>query len=181
MEIRRARDGDLDEVLRVEREAFGMDKEAELVRALLLDPTAQPLLSLLAFDERGRAVGHLLFTNAVLDDETQEPSVPARLLAPLAVVPAAQKTGVGGALVRDGLARLKDDGVALVFVLGHPTYYPLHGFEPAGRLGFVAPFPIPEKDADAWMVQALRPGLLGTVRGAVAPAEELLRPEHWRE
>jgi len=61
--------------------------EAELVAALLEDPTAQPMVSLLA-EVDGRAVGHVLFTAArVVDDDAV---VPAGLLAPLAVVPEAQ-------------------------------------------------------------------------------------------
>ena len=64
------------------------------------------------------------------------------ILAPLAVVPDAQGQGIGGALIEHGLSLLQRSGVGLVFVLGHPGYYPRHGFEPAGRLGFDAPFPI---------------------------------------
>ena len=47
MKIRKALETDLNDVLEVERLAFGYDKEAELVRALLQDPSAEPLLSLL--------------------------------------------------------------------------------------------------------------------------------------
>jgi putative acetyltransferase len=68
-----------------------------------------------------------------------------------------------------------------VFVLGHPEYYPRFGFRPAGALGMDAPYPIPERHADAWMVQALRPGLLGQVRGTVRCADTLNDPRHWRE
>ena len=58
MQIRQAFEADIDDVLRVERDAFGYDKEAELVRELLNDPTAQPLISLLAYND-DRAVGHI--------------------------------------------------------------------------------------------------------------------------
>ena len=34
--------------------------------------------------------------------------------------------------------------VELVFVLGHPEYYPRYGFTPAGEQGFEAPNSIPE-------------------------------------
>jgi predicted N-acetyltransferase YhbS len=72
-------------------------------------------------------------------------------------------------------------GVELVFVLGHPGYYPRFGFKPAGVLGFEAPYPIPEKHADAWMVRELRAGIIGSVRGKVVCADTLSRPEYWRE
>ena len=82
--------------------------------------------------------------------------------------------------VRDGDEWVLN-GVDLVFVLGHPGYYPRHGFRTAGVLGFDAPYPIPAKDADAWMVQELRPGFIGKIKGPVACAAALDHPEHWRE
>ncbi len=176
MHIRSARDEDLERVLAVERAAFGTDAEADLVRALLADPSAQPVLSLIAL--RGeRALGHILFSRAGL-----EPRVPwsAALLAPLAVAPSAQRQGIGGRLIAAGLSGLAA-GVDLVFVLGHPEYYTRHGFRPAGVLGFTAPYPIPPEHADAWMVQELRPGVIGACQGSVICARALDRPEYWRE
>ena len=57
MIIRKALYSDLDNVLFVERAAFGSDEEANLVRDLLGDDSAKPVVSLLAFQEN-RAVGH---------------------------------------------------------------------------------------------------------------------------
>jgi len=172
-----ATDADLADVLHVERAAFGQEDEAELVANLLADPTAQPLLSLIA-REGERAVGHILFTAARIEGA---PDVSATLLAPRAVMPDAQKRGIGGALIGRGVELLAEGGADLVFVAGHPGYYPRHGFEVAGRLGFAPPYPIPEKDADAWMVRALTTGLVGSVSGKVICAEALDRPEYWRE
>ena len=53
------------DVLRIERLAFGHDREANLVRDLLSDASAKPVLSLLAF-ENDEAVGHILFSSARL-------------------------------------------------------------------------------------------------------------------
>lgn len=181
MNIREAAPADLDAVYAVERAAFGGDEEADLVAALMDDPTAEPRVSLLAF-EGGRAVGHVLLTAARLDGPGVPPGLPpVALLAPLAVVPDRQGRGIGGALVAAGLAALEAAGCGLVFVLGDPGYYVRHGFEPAGRLGFAAPYPIPDAAADAWMVRALRPGIVGGVHGTVRCAEALDRPEYWRE
>jgi putative acetyltransferase len=96
-------------------------------------------------------------------------------------VPDAQKQGIGGKLIRQGLELLSVSRVDLVFVLGHPEYYPRFGFTPAGRLGFEAPYPIPDKHANAWMVQALRPGVIDTASGKVICADALNKPEYWRE
>jgi putative acetyltransferase len=178
MFIRETTLSDLDAILAVEDAAFGRDDVVGLTRDLLHDPTAIPALSLLAFDG-DRPVGHILFTSARL--EPSAPSATLSILAPLAVIPEEQGNGVGGALIEYGLRVLSDAGVGLVFVLGHPGYYPRHGFAPAGCQGFDAPYPIPAKDADAWMVRELRPGLIGNLRGTVLCAEALDRPEHWRE
>jgi putative acetyltransferase len=178
MLIEKASDSDLQAVLSVERQAFGSDEEAELVRVLLADPSAQPLLSLLASEDE-RPVGHVLFTAGRLEEDRDAASI--AILAPLAVTPDAQRRGIGGELITRGLQLLSESGVDLVFVLGHPEYYPRHGFEPAGRLGFAAPFTIPDENADAWMVQALRPDLLGSVRGTVVCADAMNKPEYWRE
>lgn len=57
--IREALDSDLDDVLAVGRLAFSKDDEAKLVRNLLRDSSAKPILSLLAF-QSDRPVGHNL-------------------------------------------------------------------------------------------------------------------------
>jgi len=178
MEIRETLDSDLNDVLFVEHLAFGNDKEAELVRELLYDKSAKPILSLLAYKDC-RPVGHILFTTARLE-KTPKAALMA-ILAPLAVVPDVQKQGIGGKLIERGLQLLLKSAVELVFVLGHPGYYPRHGFKPAGHLGFEAPYPIPDEHADCWMVQALKPGVIGSVRGRVICADALNKPEHWRE
>ncbi len=181
MTIRRAADADLAAINGVLLSAFGDAEGPEivaLVAGLLGDRTAQPTLSLVA-EADAKLVGHLLFTRAGLAPGHDDRSV--RILAPLAVAPGAQGQGIGGALVREGLRQLADSGVDLVFVLGHPAYYPKYGFQPAGALGLDAPSPIPERHADAWMVQALRPGLLGHVRGTVRCSDVLNDPRHWRE
>ena len=151
---------------------------AELVTALLDDPSAQPRLSLLT-DEGDHPLGHILFTRVTISGHEQ--SVIASLLCPLAVAPDAQSRGIGGALVKAGLERLKQMGVDLVFVLGHPGYYPRFGFIPAGQFGLHAPYPIEKKNAGAWMVQALQPGLLGRIEGKLNCADSLQNPEYWQE
>ena len=125
MRITEASISDLQSVLSIERAAFGQDDEAELVRALLEDPSAQPSLSLLAWVQ-GRPVGHILFTAARIGDGSAP--VRAAILAPLAVVPDAQRQGVGGRLIEEGVSVLRARGVGLVLVAGHPDYYPRHGF-----------------------------------------------------
>lgn len=178
MTIREATNEDLDAVLEVERRAFGRDSEANLVGDLLVDASAAPRLSLLAI-EHGRPVAHVLFT--AVNVVGAEPSVRASILAPLAVVPEVQGHGCGRRLVENGLLRLGDSGVQMVFVLGDPSYYARFGFTSAGRRGLEAPFPIPAEHVDAWMVRALGNGAVGSIAGRVRCADTLSRPELWCE
>ncbi|MBS3956458.1 MAG: N-acetyltransferase [Clostridiales bacterium] len=176
LEIVEATASDLDDVLAVERLAFGQEDEADLVRELIGDPTAHPLLSLLARDG-GHTVGHILFTAARIENGAH--NISASMLAPLAVVPEAQRQGVGGRLIERGVELLANSGVALVFVAGHPEYYPRHGFVPAYPHGLPAPYLVSPEEA--WMVRALTPHALGLVRGRVVCAEAMDRPEYWVE
>ena len=176
--IKKATDSDLNDVLRIETEAFGHSKESNLVNGLLNDDSAKPLLSLLAIDD-DEAIGHILFTKVRITGN--EDALSAMILAPLAILPNAQGKGVGGKLIKEGLRQLSESNVDLVFVLGHPEYYPRFGFKPAGVRGFEAPFLIPDKDASAWMVQELRPGVIGNFSGKIICADTLNEPEHWRE
>ncbi len=181
MEIRNSTETDRAEIGEIHIKAFGEDKGpeiADLVNGLLDDETAMPLLSLVAV-ENGQLIGHILYTKAVLT-RTDKP-VSVQLLAPLAVLPDTQTKGVGSKLIKEGLRKLKESGVELVFVLGHPEYYPRCGFITAGAFGFEAPYPIPDEHAGAWMVQELKKGVIGSVKGKIRCSEVLDQPQHWRE
>lgn len=168
-------------IARLHSSAFGTAEGpivAGLVEDMLDDETAQPLLSLVALEE-DRLKGHILFSRVYI--EGCESDVEARILAPLAVSPDVQGRGTGTLLINRGLERLKASGVGLVLVLGHPTYYPRAGFEPAGKHGLEAPYPIPAEHEDAWMVAELQPSMLSRVKGVVRCCSALDRPEHWQE
>ena len=126
-----------------------------------------------------RLVGHILFTKAVITKT--ENLISAQILAPLAILPNEQKKGIGEKLINEGLKLLKESGTELVFVLGHPSYYPRCGFTPAGAQGFEAPYPIPEEHAEAWMVQALNSDVLKTNSAKIQCSKVLNEPQHWRE
>ncbi len=178
--IRETENKDRHIIYEVEKLAFGYEKEAELTEALLSDPSAEPIVSLLAFHNE-KAVGHILFTRVYMNEMLEDQPL-IHILAPLAVIPDYQKQGIGGMLIKAGLEKLKQAGSTVVFVLGHIGYYDKHGFIPdAGKLGYQAPFPIPEEFADAWMVQSLNPEGFKVKKGTVVCANELNKPEHWRE
>jgi predicted N-acetyltransferase YhbS len=181
MKIRNSIKSDRSKILHVHKQAFGGQKGVEianLVDALFHDETAIPVHSLVATKEN-KIIGHILFTTVTIAGT--EVSFASQILAPLAIHPESQKQGVGQKLINRGIRQLRKAGVGLVFVLGHPDYYPKCGFVPAGAQGFEAPYPIPEEHANAWMVQELQAGVIGSVSGKVRCANMLDKPEHWRE
>jgi putative acetyltransferase len=171
---------DFNNIMLVIERAFGYVKEAELTAGLLGDKTAEPVLSLLAFDG-DKPIGHILFTRAYIN-QMKVPQPLFHILAPLAVIPEYQKQGVGGILINEGVKRLKAMGSEMVFVLGHMDYYPKYGFIPdAKKLGYSAPYPIPEEFRNAWMVQSLNANGFVIDKGKVVCSTVLNKPEHWRE
>lgn len=155
--IREERPGDSLAIDEVVRQAFGQDDEMQLVRALR--EVGFNLLSLVA-ERDDRIVGHLLFTRLQISGEQQTWNAVA--LAPLAVSPALQKTGIGSALTNEGLKQLKNRDETIVVVLGHELYYPRFGFSPQLAEPLHAPFSGPH-----WMALELQPGALQDVRGKV--------------
>lgn len=178
MKIRTTTNEDLNAISAIQESAFGQLEEAHLTLNLLADPTAAPQISLLA-EKEGKPAGHILFTKVTIDGA--DDNITASILSPLAIVSDEQGTGIGGALIRDGLQRLKDRGTDLVFVLGQPGYYTRFGFHPAGICNLQAPYPIPPEHADAWMVQALTENVLDNVEGQIRCSDTLNKSEYWVE
>ena len=133
--------GDAAAIRAVHEAAFPTTAEADLVERIRAAGDLLPDLSLVAAlgDE---VVGHLLLSPVTL--ATGGGAQPVLELAPMAVVPAHQREGIGSALVIAGLdaAEVRDE--PLVLVLGHPWFYPRFGFRPASTFGIRAPRPVPE-------------------------------------
>lgn len=159
MRIRPELPTDAAAVRAVNQAAFETNAEADLVEAL--HEQASPLISLVA-DDSGSIVGHILFSPAAL---LSHPEVKIMGLAPMAVLPALQRRGIGSALVRAGLEACKQVGFAAIVVLGHANYYPRFGFQPASRFALGCEYDVPD---DVFMALELEPGILtgktGTVR-----------------
>ncbi len=158
MIIRPEATADRDAVRHVHATAFPGPEEADLVDALRAG--AAPLVSLVA-EDAGDVVGHVLFSPVTLPGH---PELRLMGLAPLAVVPGRQFSGIGAALTRAGLERCHESGVGAVFVLGHPAYYPRFGFMRADIFGIGCQFDAP---ADACMLVELEPGHLRGATGTV--------------
>jgi putative acetyltransferase len=121
--IRRENTGDIEAIAAVHTAAFEGDQPIEvgLVDALRASDAWLPALSLVAL-EADRVAGR-----------------PALGLGPLGVLPDTQRGGVGTALMHAVLGAADALGEPLVVLLGHQDYYPRFGFEPAAKLGIIAP------------------------------------------
>ena len=148
--IREEQPADFDSVRDVLVAAFGREAECRLVDRLRA--AARATVSLVA-EEHGRVLGHVLFSSMSINAGGMDQ--PAFALAPLSVLPAFQRLGIGSALVSAGLARLREQKAARVLVVGDPRYYARFGFVPASRFGVKCPFPAPD---EAFMALELVPG-----------------------
>ena len=149
--------------------AFGQTSEARLVEALR---QADALITSLVAVEKERIIGHIAFSAVAI--ESQDTAMNAVALAPLAVLPAHQRRGVGSELVRRGLDHCRRAGYRAVLVLGKPAFYQRFGFMKATLHGIRCPFEVPD---EAFMVAELFPGALAGHNGPVKyrPEFELLR------
>lgn len=157
--IRLEAPGDFASIRYVNEQAFGQKEEAEIVEKLR--DRAALTLSLVAV-QGNEVVGHIAFSPAVV--ASQSSNFVATALASMAVLPAYQRQGIGGQLVRAGLEECRNSGHEIVVVLGHPTYYPRFGFVPASPKGINCEFEVPE---EAFMVLELREGSLAGRGGVV--------------
>ena len=126
--------------------AFPDEDLLPLVRDLLRD--ADSVLSLVG-TIGAQVSGHVFFTRCGVAESRAK----VALLGPLAVAPARQGRGIGSALVRAGLHRLRETDVELVFVLGDPAYYGRLGFRPDPLVE--PPFALPAEWSGAWQSQSL--------------------------
>ncbi len=150
MEIRAERESDLDAVRAVNVSAFETPSEADLVDALRNQAT--PVVSLVAEDDE-TIVGHILFSPVSLSGH---PELTIMVLAPMAVAPEFQRSGIGSALVRAGIEQCTRLGFAAIVVLGHPEYYPRFGFSSSSRFGIVCEYDVPEEVFMAIELRRLR-------------------------
>lgn len=78
----------------------------------------------------GRVVGHIAFSPVALSDGTRD----WYGLGPVSVLPEHQRQGIGQALVKEGLSRLKALHAQGCCLVGHPEYYRQFGFRNAPGL-----------------------------------------------
>jgi putative acetyltransferase len=160
--IRPEHAGDLGAVRELHLAAFG--DHGQMVGRLvegLWEAHRETAVGLVAVDG-DEIVGHALFTPSLLDAPPR--LVEVAVLSPLAVSPAHQGQGVGGALVRQGLDRLAERSCPAVFLEGDPRYYGRFGFRAGKELGFRKPsLRIPDAGFQVLLMPSYEPWMTGTL------------------
>ena len=115
MNIRPEKPGDEAAIAAIVAAAFGSQQEADLVTELRANGD---LVLSLVVEDGDRIVAHVAFSRVWIEhDGTRTPGIG---LAPVAVLPEAQRKGTARALIGAGHLRLKLLGETIVFVLGDP-------------------------------------------------------------
>jgi putative acetyltransferase len=107
--------------------AISQHTEQFIVEALRV---AGALAVSLVAEVDGRVVGHIAFSPVTISDGTRD----WYGLGPVSVLPTHQRQGIGSALIREGLERLKAIRARGCCLVGHPGYYTRFGFEHAPGL-----------------------------------------------
>ncbi|HWJ70003.1 MAG TPA: N-acetyltransferase [Sphingobium sp.] len=133
MIIRDEQPGDVAAIRDLTAAAFSHAPHSSGTEAAIVDALRRAgalTLSLVAVD--AGVIGHVAFSPvsiAGVDGDWQG-------LGPVSVAAAHQRQGIGEALIRAGLERLRADGAAGCVVLGDPAYYGRFGFISDPRLSF---------------------------------------------
>ena len=142
------------------RTAFRREAEARLVDRLR---ASGKIVSALVAEDKGYLLGHIMFSKIAVSGGAAP--VTGIALAPLTVMPAFQRLGIGSALVSAGLETCRSQSEPRVFVYGDPVYYARFGFTAAARFGLKSSSPEVEK---YFRAKELEPrafaGISGTIR-----------------
>lgn len=133
MRIRPETAADADAITAITKAAFRdhpYSRQTEHAIVLALRHAGALTLSLVAEDDDGTVVGHLAASPITISDGTTTWAG----LGPLSVRPDRQRQGIGSTLLREGLARLRAQGIEGCALVGDPAYYTRFGFRPIAGL-----------------------------------------------
>jgi putative acetyltransferase len=125
--IRSETDADVSAITEVTAAAFKTLEISNHTEQFIIEAlrAAKALTVSLVAEVDGRITGHIAFSPVAISDGTRN----WYGLGPVSVLPAYQRQGIGKALIREGLSRLKDMNAEGCFLVGHPEYYRKFGFK----------------------------------------------------
>jgi putative acetyltransferase len=159
MQVQAEQPQDIAAIRQVHLAAFGRSGEADLVDRL----RGQASTFSFAVVESAQIIAHIFFSPVTIEGECSADLFMLGL-APVAVLPAYQRQGVGSLLIQQSLADCARFGCQAIAVLGWPAYYPRFGFVPAKSFGLGCECSASD---EAFMVLELAKGALAGCRGIV--------------
>ncbi|MBI5313993.1 MAG: N-acetyltransferase [Methylocystis sp.] len=151
-------------------DAFGPARFLKTCQRLRDGSAPAPGLALVATDCVGGLIGTLRLWPVLAGGRA------ALLLGPLAVAGQARSLGVGGALIRESLARAADFGHRAVLLVGDAPYYARFGFERRLTERLTMPGPVERaRFLGLELVEGALHGVRGRVVAASTPAIDLLQ------
>lgn len=121
-----------------------------------------PAIALNALDVSGNVIGTVRLWQIKAENLTD-----ALMLGPLAVDPAYQGLGIGGALMQAALAHAKKAAFSAIVLVGDPEYYDRFGFEAALAANLAMPGPFERHRLLGLELQA---GALESAKGLIVAA-----------
>jgi len=165
--VRPERSADIAAIRSLHDAAFGQPDEGLIVAGVRGSADSIDGGSLVALDGSDSVIGHLLLSlGALMVADGSQRSI--WMAGPFSVRPDLQGRGVGARLMRAAIELARRRGQPLICLLGHASYYPRFGFEPARSLGIEPPVAWPDEAWQALRLPAWTPDLRGTARYAAA-------------
>lgn len=165
-------------VLALFEQVFGNSEgpeEGELIRTLvdeMIQTTPDGDLKGFVAESEGVLVGSIFFSRLSLSSPQS-----AFILSPVAVATSCQGQGVGQALINEGIADLRAQGVDVLFTYGDPNYYARVGFQVIREEQVEAPFKL--SHPEGWLAQSLTEGALENVEGPLSCIPALNKKAYW--
>ena len=122
--IRKETDADVSAITEVTVAAFATLEISNHTEQFIIEALRVLTVSLVA-EVDSRVIGHIAFSPLTISDDTRN----WYGLGPVSVLPSYQRQGIGKALIREGLSRLKDMNAQGCCLVGHPDYYRNFGFK----------------------------------------------------
>jgi putative acetyltransferase len=125
--IRSEKDADIDAITTVTVAAFRTLEVSNQTEQFIIEAlrAAKALTVSLVAESNDCVVGHIAFSPVTISDGTRN----WYGLGPVSVLPEYQRQGIGKALIREGLSRLRDMHAQGCCLVGHPDYYRKFGFK----------------------------------------------------
>ena len=124
--IRSETDSDVDAITDVTIAAFETLEISNHTEPFIIEAlrAAKALTISLVAELDARVIGHIAFSPVTISDGSSS----WYGLGPVSVLPECQRQGIGKALIREGLSRLRELNARGCCLVGHPEYYGQFGF-----------------------------------------------------